>query len=162
MLYVEYQRLVYYWRGDSGWESEELVSEDDENDPSYADLAFPEEDGAAWLNLDVTSDNGPIASFYVGPETELIVGELSTGGDWDFETVTSESFQIHGMSVGPDDEPTIAYHRSENDGLRLLSRDGADWTDELVYDEPEVAYSPDIAIDDLGDPHVVYSHLRAL
>lgn len=193
VLYSEYERLVYYWRGDSGWESQELVSDDDGDDPSYADLvfdddgtlhimsllnygddilyvtreengaqdeetfAFPEEDGAAWLNLDVTSDNRPIASFYVGPETELIVGERSSSGDWDYESVTTESFQIHGMAVGPDDEPTIAYHRSENDGLRLLSRDGSDWTDEVVFDEPEVAYSPDIAIDDLGDPHVVYT-----
>lgn len=121
------------------------------------DLSLPSANPPVWTNLALTSDGRPVASFQIGLDKTVYIAEMNASGTWQYEQAGQDVAQVHGLGVGPNDEPVIAYRRdSANDGLRLLRRQGQSWTDELVVADPDHGYSPDVAVDSLGDPHVVY------
>ncbi len=191
VILARYQYLKHFWRDQSGWHSEDLIS----NPPSvgYDDIAVDDQGGVhmialvgygdrvvyayrspqgqlstedltlpgsnppVWVNLAVTSDGRPIASFQIGLDKTLVVAEKSAGGTWSYETPGQDVSQVHGMAVGPDDEPVIAYRKdSNNDGLHLLRRQGRNWSDDLIVANANHGFTPDVAVDSLGNPHVIY------
>ena len=119
-------------------------------------LTLPTQNSAGWNNVAVTSDDRPIASFYIGSDKQLIVAEQTSGGSWQYESVGQDIFETHGLDLDLDDEPVISHRRSTNDGLRLLTRTNQGWTDELVVADANHGYFSDLRVDDLGDPHVIY------
>ncbi len=140
---LDYGDQVLYAKQDAqGQRSEEYLTIPSQNDP-------------VWVNIDTTSDGRPVASFHIGLDKTVVVAERSAGS-WSYETIGQGVSQVHGMAVGPTNQPVVAYHKETNDGLRLLQRQTQSWQDDLVVANPDHGYSPDIAVDELGDPHVVY------
>jgi hypothetical protein len=120
-------------------------------------LTLPPTNPPVWVEMAVTSDNRPVISFQIGLDKTLVVAEKTPAGTWDYDTLGQDVAQVHGVAVGPNDEPAIAYHHADNnDGLRLLSRQGATWQDELIVADVDHGFTPAVAIDDLGDPHIAY------
>lgn len=120
-------------------------------------LTLPPDNPPVWVEMAVTSDNRPVISFQIGLDKTLVVAEQTAAGGWQYDEVGQDVSQVHGVAVGPNDEPTVAYHHADNnDGLRLLSRQGQNWQDELIVADLDHGFTPAIAIDDLGDPHVAY------
>ncbi len=120
-------------------------------------LTLPPANRPVWVNVATTSDGRPIASFQIGQDKDVVVAERSSAGSWSYEIPGDDVAQVHGMAVGPDDQPVIAYHRETTDGLRLLRRQASQsWTDDLIVASPDHGFTPDVAVDSLGDPHVVY------
>ncbi|MFU8803393.1 MAG: hypothetical protein ACNA8W_06265 [Bradymonadaceae bacterium] len=135
--------ILYSWRDAQGTRGSEV-------------LDLPAENNAVWTNLVATSDGRPIASFQIGLDRDLYIAERDGLGDWYYEKVRANVSQVHALAVGPDDQPRVAFHLTENDGLRLLKRQSGIWQEELVVAGADDGFSPDIAVDALGDPHFVY------
>jgi hypothetical protein len=136
-------QILYAHRTAQGLRSEEFLSQPAPNNP-------------VWTNIGVTSDGRPIASFQIGLDKTVVIAEKTASGAWSYEIVGQGVSQVHGLAVDGDDQPAIAYHKETNDGLRILRRQPQSWQDELIVADPDHGYSPDIAVDSLGDPHVVY------
>lgn len=119
-------------------------------------LTLPAQNDPVWVNVATTSDARPFVSFQIGLDKTVVIAEQTVGGNWQYETIGQDVSQLHGLAVGPSDEPTVAYRKATNDGLRLLRRQGQTWQDVHVVADADHGYSPDIAIDSLGDPHIVY------
>ncbi|QDG49481.1 hypothetical protein FIV42_01620 [Persicimonas caeni] len=118
-------------------------------------LTLPAQNPPVWVNLDATSDGRPVASFHIGLDKTVVLAERNAG-TWAYETVGQGVSQVHGMAVDAANQPVVAYHKETNDGLRLLRREAQTWRDDLIVADPAHGYSPDVAVDSLGDPHVVY------
>ena len=116
----------------------------------------PVSDPLTWANLGATSDGRPIASFDVGLADQVLIAEMNTGGNWVYETVGTDISQVHGMDVGPNDQPVVAFRYNSNDGPRLLSRSGTTWHNELIVNNSDHGYYPHIAVDDVDNPHIIY------
>jgi hypothetical protein len=119
-------------------------------------LIHPAPNNPVWTNIGVTSDGRPIASFQIGLDKNIVIAEKGTGGTWSYEILGQDISQVHGLAVDPNDQPVVAYRKGTNDGLRVARRTGQSWQHELIVADPDHGYSPDIAVDSLGDPHLVY------
>lgn len=131
------------------------AKQDAQGQRSQENLTIPAQNSPVWVNVDATSDGRPVASFHIGLDKTVVVAERSAG-TWSYETVGQGVSQVHGMAVGADDHPIVAYRKETNDGLRLLRRQAQSWQDDLIVANPSHGYSPDVAVDAIGDPHVVY------
>jgi hypothetical protein len=113
-------------------------------------------DNPRWVNLALTPGDRPVASFHIEDEDVLVVAERSGGGNWSYETVGNTVEQVHGMDVGPDGQPTIAYRNAGQEGLYNLRLRGGDWENIEIVSDQDHGFKPDVAVDSLGDPHIVY------
>jgi hypothetical protein len=141
---LEYgDQVLYAKQTAQGLRSDEYLNHPAPNDP-------------VWTNLAVTSDGRPIASFQIGLDKNVVVAEKSAGGTWSYEIIGQDVSQVHGLAVDGDDQPVFAYRKDTNDGLRVARRQALSWDDELIVADPDHGFSPDIAVDSLGDPHIAY------
>jgi hypothetical protein len=114
------------------------------------------DDTPVWVNLETTGDARPLATFQIGGQNALVVAERTGSDTWSYSTVGQKINQIHGLALGPDNEPTIAYRRKNQDGLYLLERRDGEWESTPVVELPDHGYSPDLAVDSRGNPHMIY------
>lgn len=132
------------------------ASVDSQGQRSGETEVLPATYSASWPQIAATSDGRPIASFSISAADEHLIAEKSAAGIWQYETAGTDVDVGHGLAVGPDDEPRIAYRRDVSDGLRLLTRSGGTWQDDSIVGNPDHGINPDLAVDELGDAHFFY------
>jgi len=111
-------------------------------------------------SLALSEDGVPHISYNAGNEVHYTYW---TGSGWHIETLDACDSGSFGwgtsIALDSDDQPHIAYCQADEDYLMYASWDGSDWQYELVDTLPSYILrrgDPDIVLDTLGRPHIVY------
>lgn len=125
-------------------------------------LDIPSDAIPNWLDIALTSDHRPIVTLKVraglgtdNMRDEVLVFEKIKPDTWQSEVVGRQFNQIYGLGISYDDEPMLAYQRDPMDGLRVLKRSGVTWGDTLVHASTTTGFTPHMAMDSLGDAHII-------
>lgn len=129
---------------------------DGTRDREYLTLPTHGSHDPQWINLALNLEDQPVASFQIDREDVLVIAERSDGGDWSYTTVGNDVEKVHGMDIGPDGQPTVTYRNDDREELHVLRQPAEEWKNTAVVDDEDHGFRPDVAVDSLGDPHIVY------